>query len=81
MIADKYLGLRAYHVDDKTKTEGIIVRDEHGNTKLEYDDGCEIVTLQEIILLDDICGYSSCANTDIFQDGLCEVCYYKFSEF
>lgn len=76
----KYVGLRAYIYDDKNKKEGIIGH-ENNRYILKYPDGTsELIDLGYIILLDDICRYGDCRNTDIFDDGLCEVCHYKFED-
>jgi hypothetical protein len=80
---DKYIGLKAYLREDETKREGVIGKTEEGFI-LKYPDTAtyvEIESANRIILLEDICGVSYCNNREIFRDGICEVCWSKFSEF
>jgi hypothetical protein len=79
---DKLIGLKAYMVSDPAKLEGIIEKMDD-RFVLRYPKFGKIAPIEDpkdIVITEEICGYCM-SRGENFDDGLCEVCYYKTREF
>jgi hypothetical protein len=88
-INKKYIGLRAYTKSGLWKGKVGTISPHPFPTKsdsrpylLLFEGGGGLsVKMSEVVLVDEVCGYVNCSSREVFQDGLCEICYNKFREF